>query len=177
MKLSILLAFMLIVTSCSSDIKEMQKVYDNKTEVMQLFISKTLLRGRQGEKIYFYTYLSGKTNKYVFGGDNNHYFFENDSIEYNLDILQFKSHKEDTLYKYELELSLNNILGEMDKLAISDFRSDWSPLGIDLKIYMKSNGIILYVSDPQKIKVQRFKDYVNSMKKFDEHWYYSRKDK
>jgi hypothetical protein len=94
MKLSILLAFMLIVTSCSSDIKEMQKVYDTRTEVMQLFNSKTLLTDRQSEKIYFYTYQNGKTNKYFFGGDNNHYFFENDSIEYNPDILQFKSQNE-----------------------------------------------------------------------------------
>jgi hypothetical protein len=153
-----------------------QKVYNNRSEIIDLFISKSVVRSRGQNVISFCTYNGSKTNKYFFETDSNQYRFTNDSVEYVPDLLRLKSERGSELYKKELEAHIKALLNKMDDLYIRDITSDWSGVGIDLKIYMKSNGVMLYVSELQKVDAPRFKEYVNSMKNFDKNWYYSMKD-
>lgn len=162
--------------SCSPNTDGIQKVYNDRNTLINLFTSKSVMRSRGQNVILFYTHKGDKTNKYHYEIDNNQYRFTNDSIEYVPDLLQLKDERGSTLYKQELISQVKILLNKMDELNIRDVSSDMAGAGIDLKIYMKSKGVILYVPNPQEVPSPRFKDYINSMEKLDNNWYYTMKE-
>jgi Mor family transcriptional regulator len=134
------------------------------------------MRSRGQNIILFYTHSNNKTNKYFFEIDNSQYRFMNDSIEYVPDLLKLKNERGGELYKQELISMAKVLLAKMDDFGIRDISSEMAGAGIALKIYMKSKGVVLYVPNPQKVPSQRFNDYINSMQKLDENWYYTMKE-
>lgn len=118
-----------------------------------------------------------KKNEYVFKKGTGEIQFLKDSIEYQPDIVELKNPKGTTAYLSELSSYVHSLLIKMDELKIREFTSDWSETGIDLKIYMDPDGVVLYVPDLKKVTAPRFKEYILSMKKMDEQWYYSLEDK
>lgn len=131
------------------------------------------MRSRGQNHILFYTHKGEKTNQYFFEDSINHYTFMRDSIEYIPEIIGLKNKRGTELYKQELIFYLKSLLNKMDSLGIRDIKGDLYSLGIDLKIYMKTKGAVLYVSDPKKITSTQWQSYIGTMQKIDENWYYT----
>jgi len=69
--------------------------------------------------------------------------FTNDSVEHVPDVLKLKNERASKLYKSESACHVKKLLNKMDELNIRDITtSDWVGVGIDLKIYVKSNGVV-----------------------------------
>jgi len=169
----LLLYLILFFCSCSPKTDEVQMIYNDRSEIINLFASKSVMRSRGKNIILFYTHNKSKTNKYFFEINNSQLQFTNDSIEYAPDLLQLKNERGNELYKQELISKVKMFLDKMDEFNIRDISSDMAGVGISLKIYMKSKGVILYVPNSQSVPGPRFKDYINSMQKLDENWYYT----
>ena len=173
MKAIKIISLILCINSCSPSMNEIKNVYEKRSVLLNAFLSKSVMRSRGQNYIIFYTHKGGKTNQYFFEDSTNQYSFMRDSIEYNPDIIGLKNKSGTELYKQELISYVKPLVKEMDALGIRDIKGDLYSLGIDLKIYMKSKGVILYVSDRKKITSSQWQSYVGSMKKFDENWYYT----
>jgi hypothetical protein len=153
---------------------EIQKVYNHRNEIVNLFTSKSVMRSRGQNIILFYTHNGSKTNKYFFEINNKQYEFTNDSIEYSPDILQLNNERGSEQYKQELKSHIKILVEKMDGLDIRDIKGDLSDVGIDLKIYMKDlKGVVLYISNVNKVTTPFWKKYISSMKKLDDNWYYT----
>lgn len=167
----------LCLYSCTkSNTEKLKKVYNYRSSIANSFLSKSIFRSRGQNIILLYTHQNNKTNKYFFEIDNRQYRFINDSIEYIPDLLRLKYERGSDLYKQELISQIKTLLKEMDELDIRDVSSELAAVGINLKIHMKSQGVILYVPNLQKVQAPRFKPYINSMIKFDDNWYYTLKE-
>ncbi|NLR79521.1 hypothetical protein [Chitinophaga eiseniae] len=170
----LLLTIVVFFSACASPkMDAIQSVYNSRDTIISLFRSKSIMRSRGENNILFCTHKDGKTNKYYFEVNENHYEFISDSITYSPDILDLKD-VDSIKDRQQLISHTKWLLDMMDKLSIRDIQGDLSDVGIDLKIYMKQGaGIILYVPDSQKIGLEYWKNYIGSMKKIDAHWYYS----
>ena len=160
--------------SCSSHPNEIEKVYGERDNITRIFTGISVMRSRGQNIILFYTHKDKKINKYFFEDINDQYVFTNDSIEYTPDVLQLTGTKGSEQYKQELTSTIKTVLSKMDELNIRDIKSDLSDVGIDFQIYLKeSKGIILYVSNPQRISSFYWTKYIKSMQKIDEQWRYT----
>ena len=135
------------------------------------------MRSRGQNIILFYTHNEKKTNKYFIEINNNQYQFIKDSIEYMPDVLQFRHQREDELYKRELISYVKMLVSKMDEFNIRDVKGDLADVGIGLKIYPKgSDEVMLYVPNLNSVSSTYWKEYITSMNKLDNNWYYA-KDK
>ncbi|HET9056156.1 MAG TPA: hypothetical protein VFN30_04835 [Chitinophagaceae bacterium] len=163
--------------SCRSYINEMKQAYNKRQEILQVFKNVSVFRDQRNNYIFLHTYNNSKQNQYIFSANQNEYSFERDSILFSPDgILNIVS-EGDPSYKKQLNERIKFYLKKMDSLNISDVSSDFISQGITLKIYMKSKAILLYVVDPKNVINQEWVNYLKSMKKFDDNWYYSGQDK
>jgi hypothetical protein len=60
----------------------------------------------------------------------------------------------------------------MDDFKISNVSAELAPAGVDMKIYFGDYKALLYVSNIEAVKNERWKNYIQSGKKFDENWYF-----
>lgn len=177
MKLLLLLAALSCI-GCKSYVNEMKQVYDDRQRVIQMFSNVSVFRDQRTSYTFLYTYNNGKQNQYVFSHTQNGYSFLRDSTLFSPDkILDIASEYDSSAYKRQLEDKIAFYLQKMDSLNISDVSSEFIPQGITLKIYMKSKAILIYVADPKIVNNPEWINYLKSMKKFDDHWYYAKKDR
>ncbi|PUZ19481.1 hypothetical protein GA0116948_1323 [Chitinophaga costaii] len=171
----ILLFFVFFLYSCSSKINALQKVYNNKEKIIKMFSSKSIVRSRGQNIIFFSTHNNNITKKYFFVIDGNKYHLTDEKIEYTPDILGLKDTTIGSkLYNQELTATLTILVAEMDRLDIRDITSDLKDDGIGFKIYLKDfNGTMIYVPDLKKLRLPYWKTYINGMNKFDDNWYYT----
>jgi hypothetical protein len=173
----IIITLAIFTCGCSNKNDEAKNIYDKKAEIIKDFSSKSVIRSRGQNIILFYTHSGSKTNKYFFEIKDNQFYFLNDSIEYSPDLLMLKYERGSEPYKNELLNYVKSLLATMDALKIRDFTSEWLSVGVNIKIYMQSQAVILFIEHPSNIKAPRFKDYVNSMIRLDSNWYFSKEDK
>jgi hypothetical protein len=173
MKAIKILFLILCINGCSPSMNEIRAVYEKRTVLLDAFLSKSVFRSREQNYILFYSHKGEKTNQYFFKDSANQYHFIRDSIEYTPDISSFKNERGSEAFKQELISYIIPLLKKMDSLGIRDVKGDLYSLGIDLKIYMKSKGVILYVSDRKNITSSQWQTYVRSMQRIDENWYYT----
>jgi hypothetical protein len=174
-----LLLFLITLSSisCTNYVNEMKHVYNDKEEILQVFRNVSVFRDQRKDYAFLYTYNNDKQNQYIFSKGQDGYSFERDSILVAPDEVLGITGKQSNLdYKQQLNEKLKFYLGKMDSLSISDISSDFIPQGITLKVYMKSKAILVYVANPNNVTNPEWVNYLKSMKKFDEHWYYAKQD-
>lgn len=174
-----LILFLIVLSciGCNNDVKEMKQVYDDKQEILQLFRNVSVFRETRGNYMFLYTYKNGKQNQYIFSKNQNEYSFERDNILFLPDeVISIPGEKNNSEYKKQLIEKLKFYLSKMDSLNISDINSDFIPQGITLKFHMKSKAVLVYVDNPSSVTNPEWVNYLKSMKKFDDHWYYSKQD-
>jgi hypothetical protein len=132
-------------------------VYEDRKKILSVFEHVSVFRTGTLNNIFLYTYKDSLKNEYVFERRHERMFFFRDSLKFSPDVvLNTDKDKYSNGSLYGLEL--------IDKLQ-------------DLKIYMKSGYIVLYVSDLNRVTNKEWGNYVKSMKKLDANWYYSMTDK
>lgn len=170
---------LLSVIGCTSPAHGIKKVYNDREEILSIFNNVSVFRDIRTGYIFLYTYNNDKQNHYVFTTKQNQIFFFRDSIIFNPDVvLRINKEQEDSIiYKKQLTEKVEVYIKEMDGLNISEISSEFFNQGINLKIYMKSKGVLVYVSDIKKITNLEWVNYLKPMKKIDEHWYYTENEK
>jgi len=163
--------------SCRSYVNEMKQVYNERQEILQVFKNVSVFREPRNSYVFLHTYNNNIQNQYIFSKNQNEYSFERDSILFSPDEVLNITSEHNPSYKQQLNERVKFYLKMMDSLNISDVSSDFTPQGITLKIYMKSKAILLYVADPKNVTNKEWVNYLTSMEKFDDHWYYSQQDK
>jgi hypothetical protein len=163
---------------CTSSPDEIKKVYNDREEILSIFNNVSVFTKRLGGNIFLYTYNGGKQNQYVFTTNQNRYFLFRDSILFNPDVvLRINKDQKDSInYKKQLGEKVRFYIKKMDSLNISDISSEFFSHGIDFKIHMKTTGVLVYVPDIKKVDNPQWVNYIKSMRKFDENWYYSNED-
>ena len=177
MKYLLILGFISILGCNFHSDKEMSEVYKDREKILSVFINVSVFRKRLGDYIYLYSYKNGKRNEYVFSKNQGKYFLVRDTLLFSPDvILSVTSEPDNPDYKLQLNRKLEFYLKEMDSLGISDVSSDFTEQGVILKVYMKSNAMFVYVADSNSITNPEWINYLRSMKKIDDHWYYIKQD-
>ena len=178
MKLLTFLAIGIIGCTATSN-KDIKNVYGNREEVLSIFKNVSVFRKGTGNKILLYTYEKDKENEYVFIKGKEKYSLYKDKILFSPDQILgiYRNEQDEALYRKQLTDKLEFYLRKMDSLKISDISSEFFKQRIDLKIYMKSNAIVVYVSDVKNVINPEWVNYLNRMKKLDENWYYAKEDK
>lgn len=126
--------------------------------------------------MFLHTYDGDKKNDYVFTLDQgrNYSLFRDKTLFIPDTLLKInKNELSRSIYKKQLFDKIDFYCKKMDSLHISDIDSEFSPQGIDLKIYLKSRGIVVFVLNQEKMVNSEWQQYIKSMKKFDDHWHYS----
>jgi hypothetical protein len=59
----------------------------------------------------------------------------------------------------------------MNDFKIKNVSAEFAPLGIDMKIYFGDYKAMLYISNIDAVKNERWKNYIKSGEKLDENWY------
>lgn len=173
MKLLWLIILTSIIGCTASPDMSMENIYERRAEIVSTFNKVSVFRKRMGDYIFLHTYNGDKRNEYVFSMKTDTFFLLRDSILFNPDsILGVSQNEQDSsVYKEQLIGRLRLYLQKMDSLKISDISSEFLKQGIDLKIYMKPKGVLVYVSDSRKVVNDEWKKYIKSMQKLDENWY------
>jgi len=177
MKLLLLLVIIIIIGCMSPFDKNIKSIYENREEIISTFKNVSVFRKGTENKVFLYTYKDDLKNEYVFTMNQKKYSLFRDTLLFSPDLILGVNEQDMALYRKQLTDKLEFYLREMDSLKISDIDSEFFMQGIDLKIYMKSNAVVVYVADPQSITNPEWANYLKSMKKFDENWYYAMKDK
>lgn len=155
----------------------MKEVSKRREEILSVFRNVSVFRKRTGDYIFLHSYKDGKKNEYVFGKDQGKYSLFRDTLLFSPDkVLNIASDRGNPDYKQQLNQKLVFYLGKMDSLSISDVSSDFIPQGITLKVYMKSKAVLVYAANPNSVTNPEWVNYLKSMKKIDDHWYYSKQD-
>jgi len=178
MKLLWLSILVTIVGCKASPDASVEKVYEKRAKIISTFNKVSVFTKRTGEYIFLYTYNGEKKNEYVFTMKADTLFLFRDSLLFNPDpVLGFSRNEQDSfVYKKKLIDKLKLYLREMDSLLISDISSDFFRQGIDLKIYLKSGCVLVYVSDIRNVVNDEWRKYLKSMSKLDENWHYVEKE-
>ncbi len=171
--LLILISVSILGCNFHSD-KEMNAVYKNREEILSVFRNVSVFRKRMGGYIFLYSCKNGKKNEYVFDRKQEKYFLVRDTLLFSPDdILNIASEPDKLDYKQQLNRKLEFYLRKMDSLSISDVSSDFIQQGVTLKVYMKSKAVLVYVADSNSVTNPEWINYLKSMKKIDDHWYYT----
>lgn len=176
-KIIIALSCLLLLFACnqselSSDAK---KVYDNRAELIREFNSIDVWR--RGDSAFFlHIYNDGKVNGYFFIDDNG-LKLQSDTVQFQLsEIERFKNVNTDTLSQNnDVRDLLIELLNKMDILNIRDVSSDFSHLGINLKIYLRKSGVVFFVKDLSAVTNPEWQKYIKESKMMDANWYYNEK--
>lgn len=131
------------------------------------------MQSRARDFMIMYTHKGDKTNSYHLQMANKQFRFNRDSIEFSPDLLHIKSKRGTELYQHEVIENARLLMNRMDSLGIHEFYSDWGGPDIKLKINLLPRGVLLYVPKPKNVEEPIFREYINSMQKLDENWYYS----
>jgi hypothetical protein len=154
----------------------MKQVYEDRKEILQMFNNVSVFRDERTQTAFLYTYNNGKKNEYFFDLKDNHCSFFRDSVLFNPDSVLLIDKERNPSYRKQIAVKAEFYLKKMDSLGIKEISSEFIPQGITLKIYMKSKAVLVYVANPNAVKNQEWINYLGSMKKFDDHWYYAKQD-
>ncbi|MFL9485567.1 hypothetical protein ACI6Q2_22490 [Chitinophagaceae bacterium LWZ2-11] len=167
-----------ILYSCNMQEQSVAKrLYEQKTYLLSEFQNKSILVSRKGNLIVLSYHKDGNLNQFFFDKGKEDYILVRDTLQYPInEISAFSSiNKVDSLhYKYAIVAELKRMLKKMDTLNIKGVSAEFASLGIVMKIYLEQNGALLYVPNPDVIKDERWKSYVNTAKKYDDNWYYTK---
>jgi len=174
MKIIIGLTFLIILGACNNQsdiISDAKKVYNSREELIREFNSITIWR-RGDSAFLLQVYNDKKTNGYLFRGDNG-LKLQSDTASFQLnEIERFKNI--DTLDQVNaIGDLLTTLLNKMNALEIREVSSDDKALGIDLKFFLNSGGVVFYVKDLSSVINVEWKKYIKGSKMMDEHWYYN----
>lgn len=169
---------MSIIGCTSSSDRNIKSIYKKKTEILSIFSKVSVFRTDTRNNVFLHTYNKGLKNVYVFTKSQNKYSLFRDSLSITPDsILNINRGEIDRFsYKSQLIDKLEFYLKEMDSLNINDVTSEFSKQGIDLKIYVKPQGVLLYVSDGKKVLNEEWSKYIKPMKQLDDYWFYTTKE-
>jgi len=176
------LTFLLIcvISSCKDPAAtEIRNIYDNRQNIAAIFSQKSVFRKNTGNNVFLYTYKSGMRNEYVFTLNAGDAMFFREKVLFNPDSVLglIKNEKDKGAYQKQLADALKFYLSKMDVFNISDVSSEFYKQGIDLKIYMKNKSVILYISNRNNVNNVQWDNYIATMNKLDQNWYYSMIDK
>lgn len=173
----ILLLISISIIACTSYKHDINRVYEDKEKVLSVFSNVSVFRDERNKYAFLNTHSNGKQNQYIFSKSQNEYSFERDKVLFNPDkVVNITNKQEFQVYKQQLNEKLKFYLKTMDSLNISDVSSEFIQQGITLKVYMKSKAILVYVADPSSVTNSEWINYLKSMKRFDDHWYYAKQD-
>ena len=175
MKLRLLLLSLVFAGCASSPNTDIETAYGHREDVLTTFKGISIFRKRTGNSVFLHTYKEGLKNEYVFTVNQGEYILLRDSLSFSPDFILGvnKSEQDSIAYRKQLTDKLEFYLRKMDVLKISDISGEFSKQGIDLKIYMNPQGVLVYVSDSKKVVNPEWSKYINSMQKLDENWYYT----
>jgi response regulator RpfG family c-di-GMP phosphodiesterase len=167
-----------ILLSCNSDKKIVDKLYKQRVYLLKEFKDKSVIS--RSEIFYQLSYYKGQSaNTFYFEKKDNVLVFTNDTIQYPIhEIVAFVSvNIADSLnYRKALSSELSRLLKVMDNFNISHVSAEERYAGIDMKLYFGDYKALLYVSNVAGIKNERWKNYVSSGKKLDDNWYYVKEE-
>lgn len=164
----VLVGCLFFFCGCSSRNQQIQLIYNERHEVLKIFNNISIFKAGRSKSIYLYSYdLNGNRNEYFFEYDSILHLFRNEirfRPDLNLDIQVGENDKLIRRLKYYLL--------KMNSLNIREISSDFKPLGISIKIYGKDGFVMIYSESPAKITNPQWLDYLNKLKKIDDHWFY-----
>lgn len=159
---------LLLLSSCSSDI---DKVYNNKEDIIQTFRDISIYR--RGESISLTFYKDSLSNSFSFEPtdksdcEKGTYELISDSIQFKFeDISEFPLGCGD-----DISECLKFYKNKLDAYNILEVTSEFKKFGIDLKLYLKDTEVI-YVSNIESIKNSQWLNYIKSTSRIDDKWYW-----
>lgn len=166
----------LCVIGCTNYENELRQVYNDRQGILQMFRKISVFRDSKTQTAFLYTYDGNRKNEYIFDLKEGGYVFFRDSILFEPDTILNINRHQNPSYEYKLTHKLEFYLHKMDSLNIKEITSEFASQGITLKVYMKSKAILVYIDNPNSITNPEWTNYLKSMNKFDDHWYYTKED-
>lgn len=162
----------------ASDDSKARAICNNQDEIYSIFKEVSIFRTNTNGNIFLYTTNGKEKNEYIFTRNHGRYKLYRDNMAFQPDsIIGINKDSINSRYLLCLDEKVSFYLRKMDSLGISDISSDFIKQGIDLKIYLKGQGVLVYVSDERKVINPEWKKYLNSLEHMNGRCYYSAKEK
>ena len=149
-------------------------MYREREYLLKEFKDKSIIS--RGEKFYQLSYYKGQSvNTFYFEKKDTTLVLTNDTLQFPItEIIAFASvsNVDSSNYSQSLIKELNRLLKVMDDFKMSYVSAEHRATGVDMKIYFGDYKALLYVPNIAEVKNGRWKNYIQSGKKFDENWYY-----
>jgi hypothetical protein len=162
-----------IFGNCRSDKRIADKLYKERNYLLKEFKHKSIInRGKEFYQLSYYREQS--VNTFFFERKGGILKLTNDSIQYPLnEIAAFTSVDiaDSSTYSKALSNEIDRLIKVMDSLKINNVSSAFASAGIDMKIYFGDYKAMLYISNIDAVKNERWKNYIKSGIKLDENWY------
>jgi hypothetical protein len=174
-KYGIIISGLIFFYSCSLDDGIIANgLYKKRDVLLKEFKDKSIIKVNSSSyQLSYYNDLS--VNTFSFKEMNGVWVLASDTTQYPIsEISAFKSLnlKDRIRYKKAISQEFSRLLKEMNSLNIRSVSSEFSNLGVNLKIYFGDYKALLYISDISLVKNEEWRNYINTGKKFDENWYY-----
>lgn len=165
-----------IILACgcrSNHNNQIEELYGNKKELLETFSGKSIFRSRGQNLILLYTHNNGKTNKYAFEITDSAFLPLKDSISYIPEMIFTSKGNISVSNKTELIPIVKSFLNKMDEYGIRDISGELADIGIELQFFLKeSKGSLIYISSQEKLNTKFWQNYIHSLRKLDNNWYY-----
>jgi hypothetical protein len=163
-----------ILYSCNNNDKRIANdLYKQREYLLQEFENKSLIgRGRNFYQLSYYK--DQLVNSFYFQKKDTSIVLLNDTLQYPLNQIDaFTTVNIDSSnYREFVSNELRKLLRIMSDFKIDYVSSENATLGVDMKVYFGDFKALLYVRNIAAVKNERWKNYIRSGKKFDEHWFY-----
>ena len=165
----------IILYSCNgSDKRIAANLYKEREYLLKEFKDKSVIS--RGEIVYQLSYYKGQSvNTFYFEKKDASLILTNDTLQYPLnEIAAFATVNiaDSSNYRKFLSNELSRLLRVMDDFKISNVSAEFAPVGVDMKIYFVDYKALLCVGNIAAVNNERWKNYIQSGKKFDENWYF-----
>jgi hypothetical protein len=166
-----------VLTSCINDSSDIRTVYTKRADIIRWFNDISIFRNRD-QSIFLYTHQYDLKNEYIFLRFGDSYTLQRENILYSPDkILGTNEHSvESSRREQKLISELHLRIKKLDSLKIRSVSREFDKQGIDLKIYMESGEILVYVSDVKRVINSEWLGYLKRMTLIGPNWYYIKED-
>jgi hypothetical protein len=172
---------LLILTTlgCNSKIEEVKKAYNTREKLILFFRGISLFRdNRDRIGVTLFTHNEKKNNLYVFKKGVRNFELIQAHISFSPDtILSEDTYASNRIFNEALITKIKTLTNLLDSLNIRSITSDFKEHGIVLKAYMKNGQVLLFVPHKEDVHNGQWRNYIESAKELDNHWYYLIKDK
>lgn len=159
---------LLVLVSCDSKYNEIEKIYENKDDLVQTFKNTGIIE--RGDAIYFRIYAEDcdtLVNNYVFVRDKESINFVSSRLKFELDKISILNSPQ----KYNIQDYLSLCLKKMRNYGINCIGSDFRHLGITTIFYL-TDALVIYVLDKTKVTNESWVSCLKRSNKLDEYWYW-----